>query len=87
VLHAAARALADGNDAVFAPALDGGYVLIGLARTDPALFRAIPWSTPQVMDETERRLARLDWSWKKLQPLADIDLPQDLERIPREWYA
>jgi rSAM/selenodomain-associated transferase 1 len=31
VLHAAAAAL-DGHDAVFVPALDGGYALVGLAR-------------------------------------------------------
>ena len=44
----AADALAD-HDAVFGPALDGGYTLVGLRRATPALFDAMPWSTAAVM--------------------------------------
>lgn len=85
VLRAAANVLRDGNDAVFVPALDGGYVLIGLARFDPALFHNIEWSTERVMAETELRLARLGWRWRKLDPLPDIDCPQDLVHVPEAW--
>lgn len=40
-LDAAFRAL-DGDEAVFGPAADGGYYLIGLRRWIPELFREIP---------------------------------------------
>ena len=37
------------HDAVFVPALDGGYALVGLRRPAPQLFEGMAWSTPQVM--------------------------------------
>jgi rSAM/selenodomain-associated transferase 1 len=37
-LRSAARALHNGRDAVFCPAEDGGYTLIGLTHAMPALF-------------------------------------------------
>ncbi|MDH5536468.1 MAG: TIGR04282 family arsenosugar biosynthesis glycosyltransferase [Betaproteobacteria bacterium] len=80
-LRAAARALRQGQDAVVAPAEDGGYVLIGLARTDGALFHDIPWGGAQVMADTRRRLDALGWRWSELDTLWDVDRPQDYERL------
>ena len=57
-LIACAAALRD-HDAVFLPAEDGGYVLVGLARPIRELFRDIPWGTPRVMAETRARAAGL----------------------------
>ncbi|HEY2627896.1 MAG TPA: TIGR04282 family arsenosugar biosynthesis glycosyltransferase, partial [Usitatibacter sp.] len=54
-LRDAAAALAS-DDAAFAPAEDGGYVLVGLAKPAPRLFEAIEWGTPSVMDYTRARL-------------------------------
>lgn len=85
ILRAAARALEHDSDAVFVPALDGGYVLIGLRRSDPTLFDDIPWSTGHVMAETESRLMRLAWRWHKFDPLPDVDRPQDLVHVPADW--
>ncbi|MEO8202975.1 MAG: TIGR04282 family arsenosugar biosynthesis glycosyltransferase [Betaproteobacteria bacterium] len=68
-------------DAVFAPAEDGGYPLIGLARNSPRLFDAIAWSTAAVMGETRQRLAALGWRWRELRTLWDVDRPEDLERL------
>ena len=47
--HALGRA-----DAVFGPAQDGGYWLIGLARRKPApdLFGGVRWSTAHALDDT-----------------------------------
>ena len=43
-------ALREGDErAVFGPAIDGGYYLVGLNHNDPRLFDDIPWSTPAVM--------------------------------------
>lgn len=54
-LHQALTALQDGQDAVIAPAEDGGYVLIGLSAPQPVLFEGITWGSEKVMAETRRR--------------------------------
>lgn len=41
-LQQAAAALRDGDDAVFVPAEDGGYALVGLSCAAPALLPAFP---------------------------------------------
>jgi rSAM/selenodomain-associated transferase 1 len=70
-----------GSDAVIAPAEDGGYPLIGLRRTSPALFAGVPWSTAEVMAQTRLRLARLGWRLRELRTLWDVDRPEDLARL------
>ena len=86
VLQQAARAL-EGADAVFVPALDGGYGLVGLRRPAPSLFDNMVWSTPQVMAETRLRLAAAGLRHVELPRLADIDEPADLARLPPGWLA
>jgi rSAM/selenodomain-associated transferase 1 len=83
-LRAAATALA-AHDAVFGPALDGGYTLVGLREATPALFTHMPWSTAQVMSETRRRLALLGLRHAELPALSDIDEPADLAALPPGW--
>ena len=81
-LREAAAALADGNDAVFGPAEDGGYVLIGVARGPLApLVEDIAWGGATVMPETRARLVRGNWRWHELNPLWDLDRPEDLPRL------
>ena len=83
-LRDAERALAGGDDVVIGPAEDGGYVLVGLSRCDPELFRGIPWGGPRVLPETRRRIAALGWRLSELPALWDVDRPEDLERLPQE---
>lgn len=85
-LRLAADAL-DDHDAVYGPALDGGYVLVGLRRAEAGLFEGIAWSTPQVMRETRERLASLGLTHVELLPLADVDEPADLQHLPQDWLA
>jgi rSAM/selenodomain-associated transferase 1 len=80
-LRAAREALAAGNRAVFAPAEDGGYALIGLTQSDPRLFEDVPWGTAEVMAITRERLAGLGWRWHELETLWDIDRPEDYRRL------
>ena len=82
-LAGAAAALAD-HDAVVAPAEDGGYVLMGLARRVPGLFAGIEWGGPGVMAATRARLAAAATRWKELGTFWDIDRPEDLARLERE---
>lgn len=67
--------------AVFGPAKDGGYVLIGLNCLNPRLFSDIPWGSGEVMATTRDRLNSLGWAWKELSVLADIDRPEDLVEL------
>jgi uncharacterized protein len=80
-LRRALCALERGNDAVFAPAEDGGYALVALRRCDPRLFDGISWGTPVVMEETRERLRALAWTWEELDLLWDVDTPSDYERL------
>jgi len=79
-LRRAALALLDGADAVFHPAEDGGYVLVGLRQPQPGLFVDMIWSTAQVMAQTRRRAQALGLRWQELETLWDVDLPADLKR-------
>jgi rSAM/selenodomain-associated transferase 1 len=67
-------------DAVIGPASDGGYVLIGLGRFEPELFRAIRWGSHEVLAQTRERLRQLNWVWQELETLDDLDRPQDLAK-------
>ncbi len=80
VLRVARERLAD-HDAVLGPAFDGGYTLIGLRRFVPALFEAMPWSTPQVLARTRERLHAAGLHHAELAPLHDIDEPADLVHL------
>jgi glycosyltransferase A (GT-A) superfamily protein (DUF2064 family) len=80
-LTAAARALAEGCEAVISPALDGGYVLIGLTRLDPGLFDGVTWGSGRVFSETRHRLQRCGYEWLELPVQQDLDTPEDWTRL------
>jgi rSAM/selenodomain-associated transferase 1 len=80
-LREAADVLRGGSDVVIFPAEDGGYVLIGMRAPQPALFSGMRWGTPDVMDETRRRLRQLGLSWREPATLWDVDVPSDLARL------
>jgi uncharacterized protein len=63
---------------VLGPALDGGYYLIGLSRLVPELFRGIPWGTDRVLADSLAVLQRRGCKPALLDPLEDIDRPEDL---------
>jgi rSAM/selenodomain-associated transferase 1 len=84
VLHQAASALQD-HDAVFVPALDGGYALVGERRADPRWFSDMRWSHARVMEDTRERLRAAGVRWVELPPVADIDEPMDLVHLPPGW--
>jgi rSAM/selenodomain-associated transferase 1 len=75
------------NDAVFAPAEDGGYVLVGLARPAPSLFDAIAWGQGDVMRETRARVAAAGVKCVELETLWDIDRPEDYRRLQASAIA
>ncbi len=66
------------NKTVIVPAEDGGYVLLGMNKSQPALFVDMPWGTSQVYTET---MARVTGEVETLMPLWDIDYIADLRRL------
>ena len=82
-----AFSLLTAHDLVLGPARDGGYYLIGLTAPYPELFQDMPWGTDAVLAQTQIRAARLGLRTALLEPLTDIDRPEDLpvwENITRQ---
>ena len=75
------------NHAVFVPAYDGGYALIGLSHIAPFLFDNMVWSTSHVMEQTRARLLERGWHWQELDAVHDIDEPEDLKHLPTGWLS
>ncbi len=82
LLHHALDALSV-HDVVIGPAYDGGYYCIGMRRLYDQLFTNMPWSTPNVFDETVRRCRGLALSLYLLDKRRDIDTIEDI----RTWLA
>lgn len=83
----AAWAALQGNDAVFVPAEDGGYALVGLARPLPAIFENIEWGGTAVMERTRGILTGLGARWIELAPAWDVDRPEDCDRLFAQGFA
>jgi len=73
----------DPGRVVVGPALDGGYYLVGMSRRRPELFRGIDWGTEHVFRQTEAAARDAGYPLRTLEPLADIDRPDDLDT----WYS
>jgi uncharacterized protein len=82
LLRRAFQELAEGN-LVLGPALDGGYYLIGLRQDCPELFQGMAWGTDRVRADTLRIAASKGLTVKLLEPLSDVDRPEDLP----VWHA
>jgi uncharacterized protein len=86
-LRQAAAALAAGDDAVFGPAEDGGYWLVGLRRVADEVFASVPWSTDTVLAMTRQRCAALGWRVSEIATRWDVDRPEDLARLRADPQA
>ncbi|MCK5749868.1 MAG: glycosyltransferase, partial [Oricola sp.] len=75
-----------GADAVFGPAADGGYWLVGLNRRKPApdLFDGVRWSTKHALQDTLKTLPK-SFGVSMLETLHDIDEAADLAEL--RWMA
>lgn len=82
-LRRCATALRNGSNAVFIPAEDGGYALVGLHEPASKLFSDIPWGTSEVMVKTRERLVELGLGAFEARQLWDIDTPEDYRRAER----
>ncbi len=76
-----AAAALEQHDVVLQPALDGGYVLIGLRAPQPGLFAGVTWGKATVLAQTQERIARAGLRAMVLPPRADLDTPEDYRRL------
>ena len=65
------------HDVALGPARDGGYWLIGLRQPQPEFFHSIPWSTADVLRETQQRARLLKLKTYLLRELTDVDTVND----------
>jgi rSAM/selenodomain-associated transferase 1 len=70
----------DPESLVIGPAADGGYYLIAATRV-PDVFEGIDWGSPRVLDETCATAAQSGVRVHLLQPLRDVDTPDDLQSV------
>jgi rSAM/selenodomain-associated transferase 1 len=66
------------HDAVIGPCHDGGFYLLALRACPGQLFFGLPWSTPETAYATKLRLEACGFSVEELDPLFDVDTPDDL---------
>jgi len=85
-VHLAFDELESGADVVLGPAEDGGYYLIAIhaQSLDRNLFHGIEWSSSTVFPDTLSRCRSMGLKVTHLETAADVDLPEDLDRLARE---
>ena len=72
---------ADPETIVLGPADDGGYYLIGAARTTPPVFDGIAWGSADVLAQTAALAGQRGLSVALVDRLADVDRVADLRRV------
>jgi rSAM/selenodomain-associated transferase 1 len=65
------------KDAVFGPARDGGYYLVGIARPLLGFFDGIPWSSHTTLEAHLSLCRKHNWSVGLLPARRDIDTWED----------
>ncbi len=65
------------QEAVFGPAGDGGYYLVGTVRYLSGFFDQIRWSTQQTLHDHKERCRANRWRWSVLPRRDDLDTWQD----------
>jgi rSAM/selenodomain-associated transferase 1 len=79
------------HDAVFGPAADGGFWLLGLREPDPSLLLGVPMSRPETGKLQLDRLDRAGLTVHLLPELIDVDTAADAaavaEQAPASHFA
>jgi uncharacterized protein len=84
LLESVTRPLARGDtDAVFGPARDGGFWLLGLRRPDPGLILGVPMSQTHTGRGQLSRLLRASLRVRLAPELIDVDTAADAHEVAR----
>ncbi len=78
---AQALSVLEQHECVLKPAADGGYVLIGLNKTNATIFQDIDWGSNHVLRQTRGQLDKQNASWFELTTTWDLDRPEDLDKL------
>ena len=76
----------DAGALVLGPAVDGGYYLIGAARLPP-VFAGIDWGSDTVLAQTQAAAFVAGLHVSLIDPLADVDTAEDLQRVAKALPA
>lgn len=68
-------------DAVLGPCPDGGFYLIGLRCLPPGLFRDVRWGSRFALRDMLRNMLRSGLACSVLEPVPDVDRPQDFRAL------
>jgi rSAM/selenodomain-associated transferase 1 len=71
-------------DAAFGPADDGGFWALACRRASPAMFDAVPWSSPETLSAALSACARAGLSTALGPSWYDIDDESSLSRLRRD---
>jgi rSAM/selenodomain-associated transferase 1 len=80
IATAVAHLARDPRALVLGPAHDGGYYLIA-STTTPNVFDDIEWGSPRVLEQTRWSAERSGQRVELLDPLRDVDTPDDLRAV------
>lgn len=67
----------ENSDAIFGPARDGGYYLVGLSRPILGIFDAVRWSCAATLADHLENCRKNGWAWELLETKSDIDTWDD----------
>ncbi len=85
LLETVAQPLVSGDaDAVFGPAVDGGFWLLGLRTPDPELIRGVPMSVAETGQVQLARLRAAGLRVRQVPELVDVDTAEDAVLVARQ---
>lgn len=84
ILRQATDAVSRGDNVILSPALDGGYILIGLSRPHVRLFEDIPWSTDGVYRLTVDRAREIGLRVVHVPGWYDVDSESSFRMLEAE---
>lgn len=85
-IRCAFRELSNAAGAVFGPADDGGYYLVGVGAPTPFLFRGLSWGGSAVLAASVSRCRSAGMPYALLPVESDVDTAEDLLAL-RRWAA
>lgn len=74
------------SNIVFIPSTDGGYVLLaGKRELDLKIWKKIPWSQENTLEEFKKNLRQLDYKFECLPSTRDVDELEDLKELKKHF--
>jgi rSAM/selenodomain-associated transferase 1 len=74
-------------DAVIGPSTDGGFYLLAVRSCEAGLLSSLPWSTPETRHALIGRMEGQGSTVFELEPLFDVDTPDDLTELAQHLKA